>query len=127
MTEFYRFVFFREDLPIEQIAIQAGHAIDGVASILHQDYYSAPNLVYIGVPDVRALNRVLAKLKANQIRHYPWVEPDFGYGFTSIATEPLTEERKEVLSNYRVWRYGSGTGQPACGVNPDAPANSRVV
>lgn len=79
-----------------------------------------PNIILVGVPHINALNRVLAKLKQNRIIHYAWSEPDYDFGFTAIATEPLTSERKMALSNYRLWKYGGGPAQAACGSNPDS-------
>jgi hypothetical protein len=69
------------------------------------------------VPDERALNRVLEKLKQNQIQHFPWTEPDFDLGMTAIATCPLDEERKQVLSNYRLYHAGVD-GRPSSGDKP---------
>jgi hypothetical protein len=66
--------------------------------------YAVPNVVYIGVPDIRSLDKVLKKLKDNQIPHYRWVEPDDDLSFTAIATIPLSTEQKKVLQNYRLWK-----------------------
>lgn len=92
-----------------------------------------PNIVYIGVPDINALNRVLKKLKDNQIPHFPWIEPDNDFGFTSIATIPLNPSIKEVLKNYRLLKYDRGpdrSERPACSVNADPvtklPDGARV-
>jgi hypothetical protein len=61
------------------------------------------------VPDLAALNRVRDKLSVNQIPHYPWIELDNDLGFTAIVTEPLNEERKQILKNYRLYKGGSGS------------------
>lgn len=121
MDQCYRYLFIRQDLPVAQQIVQSGHAIEGVVSLYPQE--GIPNLVAIGVPDVAALNRVLTKLKANQIEHFPWVEPDGDLGFTAIATIALNSERKKMLANYRL--YSPGTGQPACSVMADRGANAR--
>lgn len=75
----------------------------------------------VGVPHLAALNRVLAKLKANQIEHFAWTEPDYAFGFTAIATCPLNENVKQALSNYRVWSMREARQETAaCGVTPDS-------
>ena len=89
-----------------------------------------PNIIIIGVPDVEALHRVQAKLKAYQIPHYAWTEPDYDLGFTSIATGVLSEEQKLPLKNYRLWNAVNNTGAEqvtACRVMPDAPTNTPIV
>ena len=59
-------------------------------------------MIWIGVPDVAALRRVLAKLVRHRIVHYAWEEPDFDFGLTAIAAAP-DEVQRSVLENYRVW------------------------
>lgn len=106
--------------------VQSNHATRGITGIYPQGE-SVPNIVLIGVPDLAALNRVRAKLESVQIPHYCWVEPDNDLGFTAIATIALTEEEKEPLRNYRLWKDGRTAGQTALGVTPGSPANSPVV
>lgn len=86
-----------------------------------------PNHVAIGVPDVAALERVAAKLRAHRIPHAEWHEPDGDMGFTAIATAPLNGEERKVLANYRLLRHG-GTGRlPAPGVMAGAATRSPFV
>jgi hypothetical protein len=62
-----------------------------------------PSVVVIGVPDKSALLRVIQKLQSNNIPHQTFCEPDFGIGLSAIATVPLSQEQRRVLSNYRLW------------------------
>ena len=85
--------------------VQSNHATHTMAS--RAAAYSVdgiPNLIMIGVPDLRALNRVAAKLADNAIPHCAWTESDFDLGFTAIATVPLTADQKKPLANYRLWK-----------------------
>lgn len=67
--------------------------------------YGTPNIVLIGVPNQKSLEKTLKKLKDNQIGHYPWSEPDEPtIGFSSIATIPIGESKKSVLSKYILWK-----------------------
>ena len=99
-----------------------------MASLTYQD--GTPNIVLIGMPNLAALKRVLAKLRANNILHYSWVEPDFNFGLTSIATGPLYGEQREILKNYRVYSpVAQNTEQPVLnrediGENPIGGANA---
>jgi hypothetical protein len=94
--------------------VQSNHATRGITSIYPQGH-GIPNIVLIGVPDVNALNRVKTKLSKYQIPHYCWVEPDYDFGFTAIATAAILPEQKEPLLNYRLWKMGEEpTGLLAC-------------
>lgn len=59
----------------------------------------------VGVPDIKALERVKSKLVRHQIPHFNWVEPDYDLGFTSIATTPIRDDKRQFLRNYRVWSH----------------------
>jgi hypothetical protein len=75
-----------------------------MAKRLPSDFDQIPNLVLIGVPDKAALFRVINKLNDNAIGHEVFYEPDDNLGLTAIATYPLTQEQRRVLSNYRLWK-----------------------
>lgn len=82
----------------------------------------------VGVPHVAALQRVLGKLKAAQIRHYCWHEPDYNFGFTAIAAMPDRDEQRRVLGNYRLWKYhGAGEEQSSGSLAADRPTNYPVA
>jgi hypothetical protein len=83
-----------------------------------------PNIIVIGVPNQEALHQALAKLERHQIPHCAWTEPDYDYGLTAIATVPLDQKQRCVLSNYGLWRFAGGGGQPPCRVMPDSRTNS---
>ncbi len=116
------FVFVRQDLPIEHQFVQALHAVYQLAAI-YAPGQGIPNIILIGLPDIKGLKRVLAKLKHNRIPHYEWHEPDNDFGFTAIATIPLDEEQRKVLKNYRLFKFNSGAGlsQGECSVFNDNP------
>lgn len=79
------------------------------------------NIVVIGLPDVKALERAAKKLELAGIPHFNWKEPDFDYGFTAICTAPIAGARREALKNYRV--YSPGVGKPACLFTEDGGAS----
>lgn len=66
---------------------------------------AVPNIVFVGVPDLAALKRVLVKLERHRIPHYNWSEPDYDFGFTAIATAALRDDDRLPLRNYRVWSH----------------------
>jgi hypothetical protein len=90
-----------------------------------------PNMVLIGLPSLASLKRAEAKLQANAIPHYAWVEPDYDFGFTAIATAPLNGEQRKVMANYRVYnasvaqlRERPALNGEAVGANPTRSANA---
>lgn len=99
-----------------------------------------PNIVLIGLPNVAALRRALAKLEANQIPHFAWTEPDNNLGLTSITTAPIAGEQRKALANYRVYNArvaqlrecsaltGEAVGEnpAACATTPSMEASVRV-
>jgi hypothetical protein len=99
------YVFVRQDIPLAQQLVQSCHAVFQVSSKITYPPEIEPNMVLIGVPDEKALLKVQTKLNKHQIEHHTWSEPDFDFGFTAIATVPLTESEKLPLSTYRLWRY----------------------
>jgi len=86
-----------------------------MAKRLPSDYDQIPFLVVIGVSDKPALFRVINKLNENSIEHSVFYEPDDNLGLTAVATNPLTQEQRRCLSNYRLWR------------NDVAPAPNLIV
>lgn len=58
------------------------------------------------MPHIAALDRVLRKLRAHGLPHFPWNEPDHGFGLTAIATAPLLADspERELMKDYRLYR-----------------------
>lgn len=94
-------------------------------------------MVLIGLPNVRALERAVAKLCAAGITYYRWNEPDNDLGFTALCTVPIAGPQRAALANYRVWSSQT-TGQcvrehlaplkrEEAGSSPAWPANASVA
>lgn len=128
------YLFVRQDIPLAQQLVQSNHALlmmawpelpvctiamdSGAASSIFASStnvvtlgdHGHPNIILIGVPDVKALERVKAKLERLQIVHYAWREPDEpGLGFTAIATAPLDKPQRNQLHSYRLWKYSGSS------------------
>lgn len=100
----YVYVFVRQDIPLQQQLVQSNHATLSLAS--HYGIEGIPNIVAIGVPDQAGLEEACAILSANQIPHWRWEEPDFDYGFTAIATAPISGDQRLCLAHYSLWKPG---------------------
>jgi hypothetical protein len=79
------------------------------------------------VPDVKALERVLAKLKQHQIQHFVWTEPDYNFGMTAITTVPLNEQQKQCLLKYQLLKYAGVDGRLSSGKNRDSRTNASQI
>lgn len=67
-----------------------------------------PNIVFIGVKNKHKLEQVLKHLKEVQIGHAPWIEPDYDLGFTSIATIPISGEKRIPLQKkYQKYKFSA--------------------
>jgi hypothetical protein len=101
-SHFYLFV--RYDLSPEQTVIQTNHATFEMAYTLPQSVdLTTPSLVLIGVPDKKALHRVMRKLRLHHIEFSAFYEPDNDLGLTAVATVPLDDEQRVVLQQYKLW------------------------
>lgn len=62
-----------------------------------------PSVVLIGVPNKKALEKVIAKLKLHRIDHSVFHESDDDLGLTAVATVPLNEDERAILQKYKLW------------------------
>lgn len=86
------------------------------------------NIILIGVPDVRGLERVLVRLESCSLPYHAWREPDYDMGFTAIATEPLDDAQRAVLARYRLWNplMASSSVKERSAVSRDSAERSVV-
>ena len=100
----YFYIFIRQDLSLADQLCQTNHATFEMAYTLSQSVDPlAPSIVLIGVPNQKALERVMLKLQQNHIEFSPFYEDDNDMGLTAVATVPLAEEQRAALRNYRLW------------------------
>ena len=113
-TKSYFYLFIRQDLPIAQQIVQTNHATYHMAvSHPHTDKTAIPSIVLIGVPNKKALERIIVKLRQNNIEHTPFFEPDWEMGLSAIATSPnLSYEQRAALRNYSIWRDTNYVKEP---------------
>jgi len=99
----YTYTFIRRDLPIQHQLVQACHsALEAGAEFKIPDIIS--NLILLDAEDKDHLSDIARFLDDHDIRYHMFFEPDNGMGYSSITTEPLTRNRKKLLSNFKMWR-----------------------
>jgi hypothetical protein len=99
----YTFTFIRKDLPIQHQMVQAVHSALEAGSEFKQPE-NVSNLVLCGAKDKYHLYEISELLDKHSIKYHMFYEPDNDMGHSSITTEPLTQEKKRVLSNFQLWR-----------------------
>jgi len=61
-------------------------------------------MVLCSVSDESELKETSKRLDARGIRHYTFVEDDFGDQATALATEPISGRARKALSEYPLWK-----------------------
>lgn len=106
----YCFLFVRQNISLAAQIIQTNHATFEMAQALPKSAdLVTPSIVLVGVPDQKALEKVIRKLKLNRIAASAFYEGDDDLGLTAVATVPLTEEQHAILENYKLWKENNVT------------------
>ena len=79
------YVCVRKDLSNSQRAVQAGHAL--AEYMLNSSRWKNSILIYLGVRDLRHLEKLKRKLEYAEIEHYPFYEPDLDNQITALASD----------------------------------------
>lgn len=106
MSDYYSYIFVRQDLTPEQQLIQFGHVCCVVGS--HLPHNISPhrlNFVGIGVPNEHALIKALTLMSENNIEWCDFIEPDMDYQMTAAASLPVRGETRNVFSKYNTLKF----------------------
>jgi hypothetical protein len=94
----YTYCFIRKDIPLHAQIIQTAHAC------LQSDKPKSINsIVLFEVKNEEHLVKTNEYLKSHGLKTYMFYEPDYDMGYTSIATEPLSGEDREVCKRFKMW------------------------
>lgn len=96
--EGFCYVFCRNNLTNAQKAVQAGHALLELSK--KYNIKNHPSLVYLVVKSEEKLKRVMQELIDNNINFSLFRESDMNNEITSIATEVIYGEKRELLKRY---------------------------
>lgn len=77
--------------------IEAGHKFDKVS-------IEPSSLILLQVPNKEKLEAALKRTLDNGIRCEAFYEPDWDYGLTAFATEPVFEDKRRVFKKYKLWK-----------------------
>ncbi len=93
----YAYAILRNDLPAPQKVVQAGHAVWEQSKGRQH-----PSIICLAVKNESKLKKTMAELIDNDIQFSVFREPLFDNTITAICTEPLTDNKREVLQRYQL-------------------------
>lgn len=103
---YYTYVFVRQDLTLEQQAVQIGHAMQlSGTKLLDKHDPSVMNMVAVGVPDLGGLQDITGALAILGLHYDGFCESDIGDGdgeLTALAVRPVkwNDRRRNELRKY---------------------------
>lgn len=99
----YTYCFIRKDLPLHYQIIQAAHATQEITKECdHPD--RTCHFILFEAKDECDLTKIKEKLDVNGIKSHMFNEPDYGTGFTSIATEPIYGEARKFFKKFKMYK-----------------------
>lgn len=100
LIRYYSYFFTRQDIYPEYQLVQTAHAALELGSTLKPEQVKNLHFTCIGVADDEELKQVEHLLNTLGHRYIAFREPDFGNKITSIAVEPIAENKRGVLRSY---------------------------
>jgi hypothetical protein len=94
----YTYCFVRKDIPIAAQIVQTAHAC--LQKEMPKDINS---IVLFEVKNEDHLIKVHEYLMDRGIDSYMFFEPDYDMGYTAIATEPISEENRDIFKRFKMW------------------------
>ena len=82
-------------------------------------------MVVLGIGSEFQLQHAAARLEALGIQYQPFYEPDLGGQLTSLATEPLSMQRRKAMQRYRCWGESALTNKNKRGRNMSSVSNTH--
>lgn len=101
-TSLWCHVVVRNDIPI---GIQGAQAIH--AALESGERFGAPKglrVALLSVPDADTLINVARTLDDQGIEYVAFHEPDWGIGFSALATKPLRKSESRAFRKIALWR-----------------------
>ncbi|CAK0780331.1 TonB-dependent receptor [Gammaproteobacteria bacterium] len=104
-TDQYLYLFIRTDLSPEVQMVQCAHATFELGLDLNRSKHPEPvNFVLIGINSERELIQIKRDLERDGIQFHLFHEPDYGTGYTALATEPLRGDERNRFADYPIYK-----------------------
>lgn len=97
----YIYVFVRTDIPVAHQMVQTGHVCYMAGKLF--DAQEDTFLVLCSVKDENELISIKSRLDLKGVKSTMFFEPDNNFNYTSLCTEPVTKEKRNIFSKYKLW------------------------
>ena len=97
------YIFVRRDLSLPSCAVQSVHSVIEASKVFDlKSLPDHPSVIIIGIKSEQKLQQVRKYLVDNDVRHVHFYEPDLNNELTSIATEPIFEDRRKLFRKFQL-------------------------
>lgn len=97
------YIFVRRDISLEQQLVQASHAALE-AGFSFQKPQNTAFLVLFSVETQEKLLKIADNLEKSGVKSVLFFEPDDNMGYSALATEPISEEKRRIFRRFRLWK-----------------------
>lgn len=103
MTKKYLYVFTRKNLDPSQIAVQSIHSAFEMGRHFCKSEVH-PSVVLIKAKDEMELEEYLNYIKSQSLNYKEFREPYYDNSLTSFTLEPITQDKRELLKRFKLFR-----------------------
>ena len=103
MDKQYLYIITRKDLSASQVAVQSIHSAFEMGRFFCPDK-THPSVVLIKTENEQELEAVSKYLENANLNYKSFREPYYGNSLTSIALEPIGEDKRPLLKKFKLFR-----------------------
>ena len=100
----YTYVFVRKDIPVEQQIVQTAHAALEAGLVFPNPSDEPNSLIVIGVSNQEQLLKAIEYTQKQDIKLVTFFEPDWDYGLTAFASQPIPVSNRKIFKKFQLWR-----------------------
>lgn len=105
LIRYYSYFFTRQDISPEYQLVQTAHAALELGNQLKPEQVKDLHFTCCGVVDLEGLYQVQNVLDLLGYHYVAFREPDIGNELTAIAVEPIAENKRGILRNYKLLTF----------------------
>ena len=106
MSDYYAYIFVRQDISPEQQLIQFGHAACVMGKNLPDEVCpKSLNFVGIGVKTEYDLFMAMDRMVRSDVSYHAFTEPDLRNEITAVASVPVKGTAREAFKKYNTLRF----------------------
>ena len=99
----YTYCFIRKDMPHFYQIIQAAHATQEITKQIDHPEKTC-HFILFEAKNEADLQKIKTKLDMKGIKSHMFNEPDYGTGYTSIATEPIYGDDRQFFKKFKMFK-----------------------